>query len=269
MVETIRTGVTFGPTGDWDGVVRAAILAEELGLDAVGFWDHYHSIQPEWALTCGWSAYGFIAARTSRIKLTPMVLCRPNHLLGVLAKESSILQIASGGRFELGVGAGDFEGEFTAWNVHFPDVGERLAALEESVQALRQIWQGELVTLNGETVRLINAACTPTAPTPPRVVIGAGDSRRLIARAVSYADEINVYGREEIVAFASSTIAASGRHVALSVFAERPDGQIPADLTQDISRWASYGVSRYFLTLGFDDDLSMGVRQLAASTGQA
>ena len=50
-----------------------------------------------------------------------MVLCRPNHLLRVLAKESSLLQIATGGRFELGIGAGDYPGEFAAWNVAFPD----------------------------------------------------------------------------------------------------------------------------------------------------
>ena len=101
-----EVGVSFGPTGFWQDVVQGARLAEDLGLDAVGFWDHYHSGNPDWALTCGWAAYGYLAAITERVRLVPMVLCRPNYLTGVLAKESSILQIASNGRFELGIGAG-------------------------------------------------------------------------------------------------------------------------------------------------------------------
>jgi alkanesulfonate monooxygenase SsuD/methylene tetrahydromethanopterin reductase-like flavin-dependent oxidoreductase (luciferase family) len=265
MPGTIRVAVTFGPTGDWPGVVRAAMLAEELGLDAVGFWDHYHSEQPEWSLITGWSAYGYLAARTSRITLTPMVLCRPNYLPGVLAKESSILHIASGGRFELGIGAGDYETEFTAWNIRFPPVAERLTALEETVRALKHIWQGNLVTISGKTISLDQAACTPVPAIPPRVVIGAGSSRRLIRQAVHYADEINVYGREDVVHFAHETIGQSGRKVALSVFADRPEGQIPPDLAADISRWQAWGVSRYFLTLGFDDNMEAGIRLLAAA----
>lgn len=171
---------------------RRALLAERLGLDAVGFRDHYHSEQPAWALTCGWSAYGYLTAVTERIRLVPMVLCRPNYLLGVLAKESSILQIASGGRFELGIGAGDYPKEFTAWNVPFPPVEEQLVLLAESVAALREVWRGELVTFQGKHVHLRDAACTPAPPVPPRVVVGFGNSRRLIDAAVKYADDLNV-----------------------------------------------------------------------------
>jgi alkanesulfonate monooxygenase SsuD/methylene tetrahydromethanopterin reductase-like flavin-dependent oxidoreductase (luciferase family) len=261
--------VTFGPTGHWDEVVRATLLAEELGLDAVGFWDHYHSMRPEWALTCGWSAYGYLAAKTSRIRLTPMVICRPNYLTGVLAKESSILQIASGGRFELGIGAGDFEQEFAAWNVPYPDATERILDLAETVAALRRLWTGEQVTVEGEHVVLTEAACTPAPPVPPRVVVGAGSSRRVIASAVAYADEINIYSRESVAAYARQQIADSGREVALSIFADRPEDQIPADLPGELRRWRGLGASRYLLTLGFEDDLEAGVRALAAARSDA
>jgi alkanesulfonate monooxygenase SsuD/methylene tetrahydromethanopterin reductase-like flavin-dependent oxidoreductase (luciferase family) len=259
----IAVGVTFGPTGNWDAVVRATLLAEQLALDAVGFWDHYHSMQPEWALTCGWSAYGYLAAMTTRIRFTPMVICRPNYLLGVLCKESSILQIASGGRFELGIGAGDFEGEFTAWSVPYPEAEIRIGHLAESVSALRQLWTGASVTMAGEHVHITNAACTPVPPVPPRVVIGAGSSRRVIDSAVTYADEINIYSREDVAAYALQAIQAAGRDVALSIFADRPEGQIPADLPGELRHWRKLGASRYFLTLGFEDDLEAGVRALA------
>jgi alkanesulfonate monooxygenase SsuD/methylene tetrahydromethanopterin reductase-like flavin-dependent oxidoreductase (luciferase family) len=265
MTQAIRVGVTFGPTGDWDAVVRASLLAEELGLDAVGFWDHYHSMKPEWALVCGWTAYGYLAARTSRITLTPMVLCRPNHLLGVLAKESSMLQIMSGGRFELGIGAGDYEIEFEAWDVPFADADSRMRLLEESVAALRQVWKGDLVSTTGDEVQLTDAACTPVPDTPPRIVIGAGSSRRLVRQAVRYADEINVYARESIVDFAREQIAASDREIALSVFPDRPDDHLPTDMPEQLARWREKGASRCLLTLGWGDDLDEGVRLLAES----
>jgi hypothetical protein len=53
----MRVGVTLSPTGNWSSILQAAKLADASGLDAVGFWDHYHSEQPEWSYVCGWSAY--------------------------------------------------------------------------------------------------------------------------------------------------------------------------------------------------------------------
>jgi alkanesulfonate monooxygenase SsuD/methylene tetrahydromethanopterin reductase-like flavin-dependent oxidoreductase (luciferase family) len=265
----IEVGVTFGPTGFWDDVVQAARLAEERGLDAVGFWDHYHSEQPELALTCGWSAYGYLAAVPERVRLVPMVLCRPNYLLGVLAKESSILQIASGGRFELGVGAGDYPKEFRVWDVTYPPAEERMAVLEESVLALREIWKGDLVTFNGEHLHLTDAGCTPVAPVPPRVVVGAGNSRRLIDAAARYADEINVYGDPAVFRYALERIAETGRPIPISVFGNRPDGQLPADLTGDIRQWRELGAARYFMTVGFDDDIVEAVGRVADAAADA
>jgi alkanesulfonate monooxygenase SsuD/methylene tetrahydromethanopterin reductase-like flavin-dependent oxidoreductase (luciferase family) len=260
---TFEIGVSFGPTGFWDDVVAGTRRAEELGLDAVGFWDHYHSERPEWALTCGWSAYGYLAAITQRVRLVPMVLCRPNYLLGVLAKESSILQIASGGRFELGIGAGDLPQEFSAWHVPYPPAEERMALL--AVTVLRELWRGTLVTFEGDHIRLRDAACTPVPPVPPRVVVGAGSSRRLINQAVAYADEINVYGDHDTFAYARERIAAAGREIPVSIFAHRPEGQLPADLAGEIRRWRDLGASRYLMTVGFDDDIPAAVTRIAGA----
>lgn len=264
VTRRFEVGPCFGPTGSWDDVVGAVRRAEEAGLDTVSFWDHYHAGQPEHALVCGWSVYGYLAAITSRIRFVPMVICRPNYLLGVLAKESSLLQIASDGRFELGIGAGDYEGEFTAWGVPFPDAAHRVEWLSESAQALRRLWAGEQVTMTGAHVTLDSACCTPVPAVPPRIVAGVGSSRRMVDSAVLYADELNVYGEMEIARYAQERIGASGRPVTLSVFANR-SGEPPTgeELVEEMTRWRDFGASRYIMTYGWADDLVEGVEALA------
>src|SRR5215213_3876821 len=113
----MRVGVVLSPTGQWNEILRAAVRADERRLDAVGFYDHYHSERPEWAYVAGWAAYGALAAVTRRIRLVPMVLCQQHYDLGVLAKESSMLGIISGGRFELAIGAGDWPESFGHWGM--------------------------------------------------------------------------------------------------------------------------------------------------------
>jgi alkanesulfonate monooxygenase SsuD/methylene tetrahydromethanopterin reductase-like flavin-dependent oxidoreductase (luciferase family) len=259
---TFDVGVCFGPTGSWIDVMEAT------RLDSVGFWDHYHSEKPEWALLSGWSLYGYLAAITSRVRLVPMVLCRPNHLLGVLAKESSMLQIVSNGRFELGIGAGDYDIEFRSWNVPYPDASYRIAWLEESVRALQRLWNGEQVTIKGECIELDRACCTPAPPAHPRIVVGVGNSRRLVDSAIAYADELNVYANENIVTYASERIATAERPVTLSVFANR-DGEPPdaTALVSEMSAWRAAGASRFIMTYGWDDDIPHEVETLARAKG--
>lgn len=260
----MRIGVTLSPTGDWAAILAAAKLADELGLDAVGFWDHYHSIKPEWAYVCGWGAYGALAAATERIRLVPMVISRLNYPLGVIAKETSVLSLASGGRFELGIGAGDYPEEYEAWHQPFPDAPARVAALGESVAALREVWKGGLVDFEGEHVRLSAAACTPPPPSPPRVVVGAGDSRRLIRSAAAYADELNVYANEDVVAYAREQVEASGRPIELSVYVHLDWDEWPDDLGVVLRRWEELGIARAFVNVGYGWDLCEKVRELAA-----
>src|SRR6266567_2940197 len=138
----------------------------------------------------------------SRIHLVPMVIDHMNYLPGVLAKETSTLSILSGGRFELGIGAGDYFEEARAWGLEVPPAPARISGLKETITILRHIWSGEHVTFEGEHLHLKNAASAPLPPTLPRVVIGAGSSRSLIRSAVEYADEIKVYGGDELISVA-------------------------------------------------------------------
>jgi alkanesulfonate monooxygenase SsuD/methylene tetrahydromethanopterin reductase-like flavin-dependent oxidoreductase (luciferase family) len=257
----MRVGVTLSPTGDWTAILNAAQLADRAGLDTVGFWDHYHSEKPEWAYVCGWSAYGALASVTSRIRLLPMVICRLNYTTGVLAKETSVLSITSGGRFELGIGAGDYPVEYTAWHQPFPDAATRIEALAETIAALRELWQGKLVRYSGSHIQLTDAACTPVPPVPPRIVVGVGGSRRLIQSAISYADELNIYSDHELLTYVQAAIAQSGRSIDVSVFLHWQEW--PQNLRDELARWAERGVARAVVNIGYNADLSQRVTQLA------
>lgn len=241
----MRIGVNLGPTGDWSAMLAAAQTADALGFETLGFLDHYHSPQEEgWSYLCGWSLYGALAMATSRIHLVPMVIDRLNYLPGVLAKEVSALSILSGGRFELGIGAGDFFEEARAWGTSVPSASARIAGLKETVQVLRQIWTGQPVNFQGEHLHLTDAAVKPVPAVPPRVVVGVGSSRSLIHSAVTYADEINVYADEELIGFAQQEIKASGRSVALSAFV----WDWLDDIADRLPAWEQAGVDRTIVT---------------------
>ena len=240
----MRICINLGPTGDWSAILAAAQTADASGFEALSFLDHYHASKLEWPYLCGWSLYGALAMATSRIHFVPMVIDRLNYLPGVLAKETSTLSIVSGGRFELGIGAGDFFEEARAWGLAVPDAAARIAGLKETVMVLRRIWAGEQVSFDGEQLHLTNAASTPAPPITPRVVVGAGSSRRLILSAVEYADEINVYADEDLIRFARQQIEASQRPVSLSVFV----WDWPEDIEEKLAIWEQLGVERTFLT---------------------
>ena len=108
----MQIGAILSPIIDPATAIEAACAADREGLDAVGLWDHYHSPRPEWGYVAGWSMLAALAAATERVKIVPMVLNNLHYQLGVLAKETSTLALLSGGRFELGIGAGDWPDSF-------------------------------------------------------------------------------------------------------------------------------------------------------------
>lgn len=240
----MRIGVNLGPTGNWAAVLEAARRADEYGFDALSFLDHYHAPKPEWGYVCGWSLYGALSLATSRIKLVPMVICRLNYLPGVLAKETTMLAILSGGRFELGIGAGDFFEEMVAWGVPVPKADERIEGLKETVLVLQKVWRGEAVTFEGEQVQVHKGLCMPAPAEPLRTVVGVGKSRRLLHSAVEYADEVNVYADEELIREARRAIEASGRDVTLSVYV----WDWPEAIEDKLRHWEQLGVDRAFVT---------------------
>ena len=262
----MRIGVVLSPVREWASIVDAARLADDAGLDAIGFSDHYQSLRPEWGYICGWSAYGYLAAVTKRVRLVPMVINNLHYEPGVLAKETSMLSIASGGRFELGIGSGDWPESFSAWGRPYPDPRSRLSQLEETVLALRQLWKGARVTISGEHVRLKDAICTPVSESPPSIVVGVGGSRSTLREGIRFADELNVYADPNFVDIAQAEVARSGRTIGLSIYLGWQDEEWPEDPGAELRRWHARGIDRCFVSAG-GPDLEHRILALADAAG--
>jgi alkanesulfonate monooxygenase SsuD/methylene tetrahydromethanopterin reductase-like flavin-dependent oxidoreductase (luciferase family) len=249
----VRLGAVLSPVAEVRAVLHAARAADELGFDSVGLWGHYHSAEPDWAYVSGWSAYGAIAAATRRVRLVPMVLNNLHYQPGVLAKESALLANLSGGRFELGIGAGDWPESYAAWGEPYPDAAMRVARLAETLAALGQLWRGEKVSLHGDHVRLEGACSTPAPVEPLRIVVGVGHSVVTASATLAYADEFNVYASERVVAAVAELIADSGRDVAISLFLAWEWDKWPADPVRELRRWQDRGIERVMVSLGAED----------------
>jgi alkanesulfonate monooxygenase SsuD/methylene tetrahydromethanopterin reductase-like flavin-dependent oxidoreductase (luciferase family) len=262
----MRIGAVLSPVADWSMIAAAAYAADEAGLDSIGLWDHYHSGRPEWAYVAGWSAYGWLASMTSRVRLVPMVLNNLHYEPGVLAKESSILSIASEGRFELGLGGGDWAASFAAWGRPFPSAELRTERLVETVQALRLVWTGDAVDFEGRYVQLHGAICTPAPSPPPRVVIGVGGSRRVLEAATPVADEVNVYDEPGIIEAAVANRDAGGP--AVSVFTSWDWDKWPDDVAGELRRLEATRVDRVLVSLGGADMPERIAALAAASTAR-
>jgi len=240
----MRIGVNLGLTANWTAVLETAKKADEYGFDAVSFPDHYQAESPEQGLVGGWSLSGALTRLTTRIKVVPMVICRLNYLPGVLAKETTMMALLSGGRFELGIGAGDYFEEMQAWGIPVPKADQRIEELKETVQVLQQIWKGEVTTFEGKHLQVHGGLCIPVPEQAPRVIVGIGSSRRLLHSAVEYADELNVFGIEELIEEARREIELSGRKITLSVFTWKWRDNI----SDKLKEWEQLGVERTFVT---------------------
>ena len=165
----------------------------------------------------------------------------------------------------MAIGAGDWPESFAAWGTTFPPGEQRIAQLEEAIDALKKLWTGQPVSQVGAHLRLDGAISTPSPARPPRIVIGVGRSRRVLARAVSFADEINLYDDAELIRQARELVASAARTISLSVFLSWEWENWPPDPEAEFARLAADGVDRAFVTVAAPDMIGR-VERLAMLT---
>jgi F420-dependent oxidoreductase-like protein len=173
--------------------------ADEAGFASIWVMDHFFQIgavgEAEEPMLEGYSALNYLAAITRRLKLGTLVTGVHYRYPGILVKTATTLDVLSGGRAYLGIGAGWNERESRGLGVPFPPTAERFERLEEALQIAHQMWSGEVKPYRGKHYRLEEAMNNPPAmsrPRPPIMVGGMGEKKtlRLVAQ---YADACNLF----------------------------------------------------------------------------
>ena len=212
----------------YDDLLAMARLSEELGFDAFFRSDHYLAFAGDGlpGPTDAWVTLAALARDTSTIRLGTLVTSATFRLPGPLAIAVAQVDAMSGGRVELGLGAGWFDGEHEAYGIPFPSLGERFERLDEQLAVITGLWEtpiGERFSFDGRHYHLADSPALPKpvqSPRPP-VIVGGGGARRTPRLAARYADEFNM---------PFSSVQATGDQFARVRKAAEDAGRDPASL---------------------------------------
>jgi F420-dependent oxidoreductase-like protein len=185
------------------GVARAA---DQGGVATVTLMDHYFQMEPLGGppepMLEGYTSLGFLAGQTERVELGLLVTGVTYRHPGLLAKITTTLDVLSGGRAMLGIGAAWYEREHVGLGVPYPSTSERFERLEETIRICRQMWRGEGGTFEGKHYQLAEAVNVPPPLREggPRLLIGGAGERKTLRLVATYADACNLFdaGTEEL-----------------------------------------------------------------------
>ena len=236
-----------------------------------------------------WTALSALASVTENLRLIPMVLANTYRPPALLAKMASTLDVISGGRLELGIGAGGGGSDHRGAGYDFPSTPERVRMLEEAMTVIKGLWSGELSDFRGRYYRLENARQEPRPiqrPRPP-ILIGGHGERHLLRAAARHADICNIGSEMTLdehrqkLAVLESHCRDIGRdpaeievsHNALTLIGTRasqwptpiPPGAIagtPDQCAARIQRYVDAGITYFFLI--FPDPVSVDDLRLFA-----
>jgi len=185
------------PRDQWKTIVNVVMKTDELGYDHIWVYDHFHTRHgplPGRSMFDAWTLVTALAPITKKVRLGTLVTCNLFRNPAYLAKISSIVDVISDGRLELGIGAGWDEHEFRAYGYDFPKLRTRVEMLEEAVQIIKLMWTQEDVHFDGKYYKLDGALNSPKPlqkPHPP-ILIGGGGEKYLLKVVAKYANKWNI-----------------------------------------------------------------------------
>jgi F420-dependent oxidoreductase-like protein len=188
-----------GPTAIAGELARVGSAAEASGATWLSFMDHFFQIEPtglpaEAHMLEGYTTLGYLAAHTSTLDLGLLVTGVTYRHPGLLAKIVTTLDVLSGGRAVLGLGAAWYEREHRGLGVPFPPLRERFERLEEALRICGQMWDPEdNGPFEGTHYRLAETLCSPQPLHRPRVLIGGGGERKTLRLVAQYGDACNLF----------------------------------------------------------------------------
>lgn len=181
-----------------DHLANVAESAEAAGFDQITVMDHYFALGPGDAyrnpMLEAYTALGFIAARTSKMRVGSLVTGVMYRYPGILIKQVTTLNVLSKGRGFLGIGAAWFEREHHAFGVPFPPLKERFERLEETLRIAHQAWSGDSRPFHGRYYSLEEPLLSPEAVSKPRprILIGGSGERKTLRFVAQYADACHI-----------------------------------------------------------------------------
>ncbi len=191
-----------GPAAIGPILSDTARAAEQGGCSTFTLMDHYFQME-EFAdrrepMLEGYTALGFLAGRTERIRLGLLVTGVTYRHPGLLAKIVTTLDVVSGGRAQLGIGAAWYEREHLGYGVPFPPLSERFERLEETLQICLQMWSDDDGPYEGEYYRLAETICSPepVSSPRPRILVGGSGERKTLRLVARYADACNLFATD-------------------------------------------------------------------------
>ena len=183
-------------------LAETARIAEESGITSFTVMDHWFQMEmpgmsaAEEPMLEGYTTLGFLAAKTERMALSLLVTGVMYRHPGLLAKTVTTLDVLSGGRARLGIGASWYEREQLGLGVPVVPVSERFERLEETLQICKQMWSDDNGPYKGRYYQLAETLCVPeplSRPYPP-IVVGGGGEKKTLLLVARYADACNLFG---------------------------------------------------------------------------
>jgi F420-dependent oxidoreductase-like protein len=182
-----------------DALSEIARAVEDAGFDSIWTMDHVFQLDMlgpvDAPMMEAYTTLAFLAARTSRVSLGALVSGPMYRNPAMLIKQITSIDVLSGGRAVLGIGASWFEQEHLGYGIPFPDQAERFERLEETLQIAHKMWSGDRTPFIGKHYRLeepINSPPSLSRP-HPRILVGGGGEQKTLRLVARYADACNLY----------------------------------------------------------------------------
>jgi F420-dependent oxidoreductase-like protein len=180
---------------NYQGLAGLLRICEDANFDSAWLMDHFTWGPNSAVLEC-WTTLSALSRETSRIHLGSFFLCNSYRNPALVAKMAATLDAISGGRLELGMGAGWKEDEYRAYGYPFGSAAERIRRLDEAASIIKLMWSGKPITFQGKYYHVLDAVCRP-APVHvggPPLWIGGGGEELTLRVVAKYADACNFSG---------------------------------------------------------------------------
>src|SRR5882724_3165130 len=195
----------------WATMLGIAKAAEDGPFESIWVFDHFHTVPvpTQEATHEAWTLMAAFAAATSRVRLGQMCTCMGYRNPAYLAKVAATVDVISGGRAEMGIGAGWYEHEWRAYGYGFPKAGDRLGMLDEGVEIMHQLWTTGTATLDGKYYQVDGAISRPLPLQEGGVPlwIAGGCEKKTLRIAAKYAQYTNFDATPEVFKRKSEILA--------------------------------------------------------------